>query len=57
MKYMSKYLNYLKTLAKNGLKLLIASSKPEKFVKNILSQHDLLKYFALAAGAACPGFV
>ena len=39
----------------NGLKLLIASSKPEKFVKNILSQHDLLKYFAFAGGSLLDG--
>ena len=45
----------LKTLAENGLKLLIASSKPEKFVKNILSQHDLLKYFAFAGGSLLDG--
>ena len=45
----------LKILAENGLKLLIASSKPEKFVKNILSQHDLLKYFAFAGGSLLDG--
>ena len=34
---------------------MIASSKPEKFVKNILSQHDLLKYFAFAGGSLFDG--
>lgn len=46
-------LNFLHQM---NLKLLIASSKPEKFVKKILSQHDLLKYFTFVGGSLFDGY-
>ncbi len=41
----------LKTLKHRGKILLIASSKPEVFVKRILEHFDLLQYFDFAGGA------
>lgn len=40
------------SLKKAGKSLVIASSKPEKFVKEILRFFDLLKYFDFVAGAS-----
>lgn len=45
----------LNILAQNDLKLLIASSKPEKFVNMILAQHNLLKYFSFIGGSLLDG--
>lgn len=45
----------LNSLYQMNLKLLIASSKPEKFVKKILAQHDLLKYFTFVGGSLFDG--
>lgn len=45
----------LNFLYQMNFKLLIASSKPEKFVKMILAQHDLLKYFTFVGGSLFDG--
>ena len=42
----------LETLKARGKSLIIASSKPEKFVKEILSHFKLSKYFDFVAGAS-----
>ena len=42
-------------LADNDYCLLIASSKPENLVKEILTQHDLLRYFKYAGGSLLDG--
>lgn len=41
----------LKTLSEGGKTLLVASSKPEIFVRKILDHFDLTKYFLFAAGS------
>ena len=41
----------LKMLKENGKKLIIATSKPEKFAKSILERANLAHYFDLIAGA------
>ena len=48
------YPNVLETLSelkKRGFKLLVASSKPEEFVKIILEHFDLSEYFDFVGGA------
>ncbi len=42
----------LETLKKSGKKLVIATSKPEFFAKQVLDNFDLAKYFDLVAGAS-----
>ncbi len=42
----------LKTMKENGKINLIASSKPEVFVKTILEHFDILKYFDIVVGAS-----
>lgn len=42
-------------LADNDYCLLIASSKPENLVKEILAQHDLLRYFKYTGGSLLDG--
>ncbi len=41
----------LETLKKSGKKVILATSKPEKFAKEILRYFDLAKYFDLICGA------
>jgi phosphoglycolate phosphatase len=41
----------LKTLSESGKTLVVASSKPEIFVRKILDHFDLTKYFLFAAGS------
>ena len=45
----------LQNLKKCGKKLIIATSKPEKFTLLILEYFDLLKYFDFVAGATLDG--
>ena len=45
----------LQNLKKCGKKLIIATSKPEKFTLLILEHFDLLKYFDFVAGATLDG--
>ena len=45
----------LQTLKESGKKLIIATSKPEKFTIMILEHFDLLKYFDYVAGATMDG--
>ena len=45
----------LQTLKNCGKKLIIATSKPEKFTLMILEHFDLLKYFDFVAGATLDG--
>ena len=45
----------LQELRKSGKKLIIATSKPEKFTLLILEHFDLLKYFDFVAGATMDG--
>ena len=45
----------LQTLAKDNVNILIASSKPEKFIHEILTEHDLLKYFTFIGGSLFDG--
>ena len=45
----------LQTLKSCGKKLIIATSKPEKFTLMILEHFDLLKYFDFVAGATLDG--
>ena len=45
----------LQTLKDSGKKLIIATSKPEKFTLVILEYFDLLKYFDFVAGATLDG--
>ncbi len=45
----------LQTLKDSGKKLIIATSKPEKFTLLILEHFDLLKYFDFVAGATLDG--
>ena len=42
----------LEALKQNGKKLILATSKPEKFAKQILDHFDLSKYFDFVAGAS-----
>ena len=42
----------LEALKKSGKKLVVATSKPEKFAKQILDHFDLSKYFDFVAGAS-----
>lgn len=43
--------NLLETLKKSGKKLILATSKPEKFAKEIMRYFDLTKYFDHICGA------
>ena len=43
--------NFLKMLKKSGKKLILATSKPEKFAKEIMRYFDLAKYFDFICGA------
>ncbi len=43
--------NLLGTLKNSGKKLILATSKPEKFAKEIMRYFDLAKYFDLICGA------
>ena len=45
----------LQTLKGSGKKLIVATSKPEKFTMIILEHFDLLKYFDFVAGATMDG--
>lgn len=45
----------LKKLTDNGQKVILATSKPEVFAKEILEHFGLSKYFAYAAGANLDG--
>ena len=45
----------LSTLKESGKKLILATSKPEKFTMLILEHFDLLKYFDFVAGATMDG--
>ena len=45
----------LQTLKDSGKKLIVATSKPEKFTMIILEHFDLLKYFDFVAGATMDG--
>ena len=45
----------LQTLKESGKKLILATSKPEKFTILILEHFDLLKYFDFVAGATMDG--
>lgn len=45
----------LQTLKDSGKKLMVATSKPEKFTMIILEHFDLLKYFDFVAGATMDG--
>ena len=45
----------LQTLRDSGKKLVVATSKPEKFTMIILEHFDLLKYFDFVAGATMDG--
>ena len=45
----------LQVLKESGKKLIIATSKPEKFTMMILEHFDLLKYFDFVAGATLDG--
>ena len=47
--------NLLQILKDRGKKLIIATSKPEKFTLMILEYFDLLKYFDFVAGATLDG--
>lgn len=41
----------LKELSKNGKKVILATSKPEKFAKEILKHFEIDKYFCFVGGA------
>ncbi len=41
----------LRTLHENGKKLILATSKPEKFAREILQRYDFAKYFTFIGGA------
>ena len=45
----------LQVLKESGKKLILATSKPEKFTMLILEHFDLLKYFDFVAGATMDG--
>ena len=45
----------LQDLKESGKKLILATSKPEKFTMLILEHFDLLKYFDFVAGATMDG--
>lgn len=45
----------LQDLKESGKKLIVATSKPEKFTMIILEHFDLLKYFDFVAGATLDG--
>ena len=45
----------LQSLKESGKKLILATSKPEKFTMLILEHFDLLKYFDFVAGATMDG--
>lgn len=45
----------LETLRTGGKKLLLATSKPEKFARRIMEHFDLAKYFAFIGGADLAG--
>ena len=42
----------LKKLNDSGKRVLVATSKPEKFARLILEKHDIAKYFEFIAGAS-----
>lgn len=42
-------------LKDNGKKLVVATSKPEKFTNEILKMHNILKYFDFVSGATMDG--
>lgn len=41
----------LKSLSERGKRVLVATSKPEVFARQILEQHNIAKYFEFIAGA------
>ena len=45
----------LEALKSNGIKILVATSKPEKFANIILEHFDIAKYFDFIGGAAMDG--
>lgn len=45
----------LQTIKDSGKKLIVATSKPEKFTMTILEHFNLLKYFDFVAGATLDG--
>ena len=45
----------LEALYNNGVKILVATSKPEAFAKIILDYFDIAKYFTFIGGAAMDG--
>lgn len=45
----------LETLKSNGIKILVATSKPEKFANIILEHFEIAKYFDFIGGAAMDG--
>jgi phosphoglycolate phosphatase len=47
--------NMLKTLTENGLRLMLATSKPEIFARQILERFSLSGYFEKIAGATLDG--
>lgn len=47
--------NMLEALKNKGKVLAVATSKPEKFAKQILSEYDLEKYFDFVSGATFDG--
>ncbi len=44
--------NMLSELSKNGKKLIIATSKPEKFARIIIERYGFMKYFTFVGGAS-----
>ena len=47
--------NMLQSLKDNGMKLIVATSKPEIFAKQILEYFDIAKYFTYIAGSNIDG--
>lgn len=45
----------LKNLKEKGIKIILATSKPEEFAASILEHFDILKYFDIVAGSEMNG--
>lgn len=45
----------VKDLHENGVKVILATSKPEEFARQILKHFDILKYFDIVAGSTMDG--
>ena len=52
LRFFQSTVSTLKTLHENGVKISVGSSKPEKYIKEILDNFGLSKYFDCISGAS-----